>query len=562
MGLHPPVGAVTFEAEGLPREGRSPRTSVRGSLTLPPPAVDPGTTEEPDEATAAHRTTSSEERGGAGGWLGGARFPGFFPWAFVAAGVLLRVARYWADNSLEVAESELALNIMHRGFTELLRPLDYDQGAPLGFLWIVKLLCDVFGPTERVLRLYPFVCGIAALLVFKVLAQRTLGRFASTVALGLFAVAPTLLWYSAQVKQYSSDVAISCILLLSAWEVHRRNVSRGSAIALALTGLSAILLSHPAVFTLAGAGIALAIPRLARGESSRMRRLAAVGAVWLASFAGLYFFFLRNLTANAYLQQYWSANVMPLPPHTYVEARWYVRAFFGLFLDPGGFELLTALAAFAFLIGLVTLWSEERSLLLILVLPIGFTLVASGLRQYPFGHRLILFLEPSLLLVMAAGADRLRTATRTSASFVSPLLLALLFVEPVASATRSLVSAKRYEDVRPAVRQLSDRWRPGDTLYLYFDAQYAFRYYAEREGIALDRVVVGTSSESRWSEDLSDLVKLRGKGRVWFLFSHVHQRGGLAAEDRFFLVHLDRIGKEVEKFEAADVSLYLYDLGI
>lgn len=132
--------------------------------------------------------------------------------------------------------------------------------------------------------------------------------------------------------------------------------------------------------------------------------------------------------------------------------------------------------------------------------------------------------------------------------------------EPLLAATHAIATSKRYEDLRPAVAYLKDHFRQGDTLYLYFDTQYAFRYYAERTDLHIEPVVVGTSSESRWEEDLADMDRLRGRGRVWFLFSHINLERGPASEERFFVVHLDRVGKRLDSFLATGVALHLYDL--
>jgi len=159
----------------------------------------------------------------------------------------------------------------------------------------------------------------------------------------------------------------------------------------ALAGLLAIPLSHPAVFFLAGAGCALEIARLRAGDRGALAKLACVAGVWCASFAVLYFGFLRHLEHNDYLLRYWSANLMPFPPTTFAQLRWFPSTFFGMFVDPGGFELGGGLAAFLFLIGLAEILRRDRNLFLILCLPIFITLMASAAHQYPFGRRLILF---------------------------------------------------------------------------------------------------------------------------------------------------------------------------
>ena len=55
-------------------------------------------------------------------------------WSLIALGIFLRVAPYAANHSLWLDEANLALNIVDRPLEGLLRPLDYGQGAPVGFL--------------------------------------------------------------------------------------------------------------------------------------------------------------------------------------------------------------------------------------------------------------------------------------------------------------------------------------------------------------------------------------------------------------------------------------------
>ena len=66
-------------------------------------------------------------------------------WAFVALGVLLRVARYLMDYPLWWDEAFLAVNFIRRGYLDLLRPLDYNQVCPILFLWIELTVVKLAG---------------------------------------------------------------------------------------------------------------------------------------------------------------------------------------------------------------------------------------------------------------------------------------------------------------------------------------------------------------------------------------------------------------------------------
>src|SRR5262245_65033312 len=88
------------------------------------------------------------------------------PWLIIGLGIFLRLAQYAFNRSLWYDEANLAANIIDRSMAGLLRPLDYDQGAPIGFLLLEKLAVQALGPSEYALRLIPFFFGSIALILF------------------------------------------------------------------------------------------------------------------------------------------------------------------------------------------------------------------------------------------------------------------------------------------------------------------------------------------------------------------------------------------------------------
>jgi hypothetical protein len=84
----------------------------------------------------------------------------FLSWERVAVavllllGALLRLRQYLTGRSLWADEASLALNIVNRNFAGMFQPLDYDQGAPVGFLLVEKLFNSILGKKEFALRLF------------------------------------------------------------------------------------------------------------------------------------------------------------------------------------------------------------------------------------------------------------------------------------------------------------------------------------------------------------------------------------------------------------------------
>ena len=73
--------------------------------------------------------------------------------------MVLRLGRYVSDRSLWLDESLLALNLTTRSYRGLLETLDFNQGAPIGFLWAERLVLGALGDSELSLRLFPLSLG-------------------------------------------------------------------------------------------------------------------------------------------------------------------------------------------------------------------------------------------------------------------------------------------------------------------------------------------------------------------------------------------------------------------
>ncbi|HKY55202.1 MAG TPA: glycosyltransferase family 39 protein, partial [Anaerolineales bacterium] len=127
------------------------------------------------------------------------------------AGFVLRLRQYLIGRSLWLDEAMLALNIVDRGFGDLFKPLDYDQGAPIGFMLIEKTFSLILGRNEFSLRLFPFLVGLISLWLFYLLLKHFTHGTGLWVGLALFAFNPRLIYYSSEVKQYIVDVTITIL---------------------------------------------------------------------------------------------------------------------------------------------------------------------------------------------------------------------------------------------------------------------------------------------------------------------------------------------------------------
>ncbi len=480
----------------------------------------------------------------------------WLPWALVAFGALLRIVRYLSQHALEVSEAELALNVLPRTLGEALAPLHYDQAAPAGFVALLIIAKDLFGPGELALRAPAFAASLVSLPLFVLLARRVLRPAGVSIATAIFAAAPLLVYYGSFAKQYESDALATIVLALLALRV--LDERRAAIFVFAIAGAASIWLSHPASFVVAGTGCALAALAFASRDTRRLARLAACGVVFAASFAGFLAASDRGAARNDFLLGYWQAGFLPLPPRSLADRRWFLDRGIGVLEDPGAFFPAGA-AAFSLLAGIVFLLRERRDAALLLLAPVPFLLAASALRLYPVHGRLVVFLLPIVVVFVAAGADGVRRAAERTPALAALLLVLLLF-DPLASEAKKLLAPPRFEDPRPLLERLSREARPDDSIYVYYDAQFAWRYYAPRYGLDPERAIIGTSAESVWTDDVADIERLRGRPRVWLIFSHAHLRQTPRSEEDFFRFELDRSGRRLAEQHEPGASLYLYDL--
>ena len=238
--------------------------------------------------------------------------PTFLWWSLIVMGIILRIRQYFSGRSLWADEASLAFNLAHRSFIGLTQPLDYEQGAPIIFLYIEKLLVIVLGNKDQIMRLFPLFSGIIAIYFFYRIAQAHIagGMFATL----LFAISWSLIYYSSELKQYSSDVMIALLLVFLTSRCLRKDSSSRNFLILGIAGMLAVWMSHPSAFILAGIGLALFFAAITKSHPVPIRWLFGLAAMWIFSFGVEYFVSLRHLVADQYLYDYWKKAFMPLPP--------------------------------------------------------------------------------------------------------------------------------------------------------------------------------------------------------------------------------------------------------
>ncbi len=353
----------------------------------------------------------------------------------IGIGIVLRVAQYLANRSYWLDESALAGNIRLKTFLGLFGPLTSTQLAPPGFLAIEWVACRILGDNPFSLRLLPLVGGIASLFLFRRLAEKLLRPGAVAIAVALFAFCDDLIYFSSELKQYSTDVAIGLVCTLEGLETASRPSSRSQMTRLAIVGGVAVWFSHTAAFVIAGVGTVLFLRALllsaagsrlsAPSQQAASESLAPstyslqpiawlipVGMLWAASVAAVREVSWRQLGGRHRFDMwaFWNFAFPQWPFTSIDQVFWPIHRGLYLLVNPLDYywplnpRFMIILPTILLLGGCASLVRRTPTGFALLTSPAAFALLATYLGLFPFHGRLVLFLVPAILLAIAEGA--------------------------------------------------------------------------------------------------------------------------------------------------------------
>ncbi len=340
--------------------------------------------------------------------------PLFWGWAAIVMGILFRVAEYGNARALWIDEDCLRSNVVGRPIFDFVTPMVRDQLAPPGFLAVARAWVKVAGGSVWSIRIPPLIFGIAALFAMRSVALRYVDRAAVPVVLWICASSWELVYFATEFKQYSSDLLVTLLLLMMADDLARHELT-GKRFAIGLLGgILATWCSIPSVFVLAGIGFSLAMMAALDRNWRRLGWLAAMGLCWACSFAASFVVCQRLLGKSDFMWTWWDFAFLPLPPRSWDDLSRVFWSFANVFIAPCGLEsrihpVPTALLASGlFAIGVTSfILQGKRGALIALLVPILLAMLASALRRYPFHGRLLVYLIPPFVLLMAEGVAEL-----------------------------------------------------------------------------------------------------------------------------------------------------------
>ena len=200
--------------------------------------------------------------------------------------------------------------------------------------------------------------------------------------------------------------------------------------------------------------------------------------------------------------------------------------------------------------------------------PFVLALTASALEKYPLKDRFMLFLAPLMLLLVAEGLGRFYSSLATRhvsfARLIYTVPAGILLLLPAQITWDYFISPYTWSDIKPVLTYVANHYRQEDLIYVYHGADPAFHYYAPLYGLNSSDAMVGYDTPAKrlaFQGFVDNVETLRGRKRVWFLFSDIVDCGGCEGDMQLFYAnYLNERGIMLDNIQAAGASAYLYDL--
>jgi 4-amino-4-deoxy-L-arabinose transferase-like glycosyltransferase len=459
---------------------------------------DANSTHPEDAGLSAHEISGTKNR--------------FFTWAVlllvVVGGILPRLNHI--DKSIWSAEAWVANSVLADSYWHMFQYPTWLQTTPPLFLVLERVVVQIAGPSVASFRAVPFAFSVLSLLLMAWLSRQILRPAFAVITTALVALSPPAVVFSKEVKQYSGDVAASCLILVFLWAYLERRDNWRFGFVL-VTFAIALFLSYPAVvfIPVAIAVLALAEPvgPATREESLTIRlKRSAVLSVLAATICGLnYWVFIRPNTSML-LSDYWSGGY-PDFGHLAGAMRFYTQYFVGMALyfylpietkdvlksavsSLGYIPMLLIAVACIALCGLAIagLRQNKKHLqaLAICLLPVCTLLALNLFHLYPVNsRRLTLFMLPcvalsgGIILQSIWGALAAHIRPQLTAGFeivIAVLCVITVFVVGIRSDNWSNYWFED-EDTARALLYIKSQMAPEDTIYVHASIEEAAKLY-------------------------------------------------------------------------------------
>ncbi len=401
-------------------------------------------------------------------------------WFIIIFAIAIRIYIFSFDKSLWLDEAALALNILDRNFLELFTPLIYAQSAPPLFLILVKLSTLFFGNFEYVLRFIPFMMSLGSVIAFYYLLEylfKNNNKVIMAVTLFLFSINFPLLYYTAELKQYSSDVLFVILAFLFYFK-YFKDLTPKKEIVFGFLSIIFPLFSFGSIFAFCSLAILSFAKKLKKDKGSCGSFIFPM--IFTLGLIIEYFLFFKNLNPTMNIYKYWVPYFINFDILKGVKIFIYIFQYYF-------YSFYTALCAIVlFVLGSIYLFKNKRDIFYSFMLMIFGAFLASFLNIYPLYERLSLFLYPVFLIIIACCAYFLLEDDKLKPFWIKIIVSCLIGIFVLNMCLVNFLKPEYYlkEDIKPLVEKLlcEVKHNNKDKILVFKHSHLSWEYYTKYRG--------------------------------------------------------------------------------
>jgi hypothetical protein len=228
--------------------------------------------------------------------------------------------------------------------------------------------------------------------------------------------------------------------------------------------------SYASLFVLAAVNLTLFVKNL----KTNLKNIIIFLTPQIISFLTLYFGVIKNCQNSEIMHIFWGKyflsvkNFIPL----------FLNSFTQIFVSAKG--ILVVMLVAAFLTGAFLIYKENKEKFAFLILPIIILILFSFLKIYPFGERLLLFLAPIYLVIIAKSFDTILNKNK-----IPFILLCICFVFSIFFGSSNIKLAIPKEHGRAICQTIKDKGNKNDTFYIH-PKRFTIRYYCRLNNVDVE----------------------------------------------------------------------------
>ncbi len=399
-----------------------------------------------------------------------------FKWTSIAS-VLWIPALFVTNKSLWVDELLLALNFIDHSWQHLLKPLEYRQMAPIGFLLSSKCFAVIFTDHDFAFKIIPAFGWLGSWFVFKsILEHFKISKVFLWGAMALFSSNFILLSYSYEFKQYSTDVTFALLIFLIYLRIKDKTATQ-SWLKFGLLLCVSLLFSNVAIVIISALALIAFIKEGKNFFSSIFFKVLAVQALVFS----LYFFaFLYQHPTENYMLQYWGSKnaFFPSPSFSsFISHKAQITLSVVFNNKYVGLVFLTISVVCIYCKRKIAFFELQNMSIIIIAIHLGL----STLKKYPFENRFILYFIPFILLSFAylySETEKKFQRNNKKAQLLNAVVIAMFLIGAINGQFKNfenLLFPK--EDMKSLMVELEKKSADLDYIYVSEGAEVGFLYY-------------------------------------------------------------------------------------